>query len=171
MVEDADYSDIENLEQNLDEMDEKIECSDIYVVQNLFIPIMLVSENMGSRANLQTFFLMEKVLVNLPINSTKDHPTEIIIVYDSGSGRTVGNNIEYLDQGKVQQFTNLIFSILNGIDKSQKRVCEISILQNSLKSCSLEVFCPWDNIPKPPPQSMSVFKETQRYNRYKETWV
>ena len=35
MVEDADYSNIENLEQNLDEMDEKIECSDIYVVQNL----------------------------------------------------------------------------------------------------------------------------------------
>ena len=33
MVEDADYSDIENLEQNLDEMDEKIECSDIYVVR------------------------------------------------------------------------------------------------------------------------------------------
>ena len=59
-VEDADYSDIENFEQNLDEMDEKIECSDIYVVQKLFIPIMLVSENMGSRANLQTFFLMEK---------------------------------------------------------------------------------------------------------------
>ena len=46
MVEDADYSDIENLEQNLDEIDEKIECSDIYVVQNLFIPIMLVSETM-----------------------------------------------------------------------------------------------------------------------------
>ena len=102
MVKDADYSNIENLEQNLDEMDEKIECSDIYIVQNLFIPIMLVSENMGSRANLQTFFLMEKVLVNLPINGTKDHPKEIIIVYDSGSGRTVGNNIEYLDQGKVQ---------------------------------------------------------------------
>ena len=32
--------------------------------------------------SLQTFFLMEKVLVDLPINSTKDHPTEIIIVYE-----------------------------------------------------------------------------------------
>ena len=100
-VEDADYSDIENFEQNLDEMDEKIECSDIYVVQNLFIPIMLVSENMGSRANLQTFSLMEKVLVNHPENGTKNQPTKIIVVYDSGSGRTVGNNIEYLDQDKV----------------------------------------------------------------------
>ena len=114
---------------------------------------------------------MEKVLVNLPINGEKDHPIEIIIVYDSGSGRTVGNNIEYLDQGKVQQFTNLILSSLNGIDKSQKRVCEISILQNSLESCSLEVICPRDNIPKPPPQSMSVFREKQRHHRYKETWV
>ena len=149
----------------------KIECSDIYVVQNLFIPIMLVSETMGSRANLEKNFLMEKVLVNLPINGTKDHPTEIIIVYDSGSGRTVGNNIEYLDQGKVQQFTNLILSSLNGIDKSQKRVCEISILQNSLESCSLEVICPRDSIPKPSLQSMSVFREMQYHYRYKETWV
>ena len=51
MVEDVDYSDIEDLEQSLDEMDEKIECSHVYVVQNLFIPIMHVSENIGSRAN------------------------------------------------------------------------------------------------------------------------
>ena len=72
---------------------------------------------------------MEKVLVNLPINGTTNHPKEIILVYDSGSGRTVGNNIESLDQFKVQQFTNLVLSSLNGIDKSQKRVCEISILQ------------------------------------------
>ena len=132
---------------------------------------MLVSETMGSRANLQKNFLMEKVLVNLPINGTKDHPTEIIIVYDSGSGRTVGNNIEYLDQSKVQRFTNLILSSLNGIDKSLKRVCEISILQNSLESCSLDIICPRDNIPKPPPQSMSVFKETQCHHRYKEKWI
>ena len=83
----------------------------------------------------------------------------------------MGNNIENLDQFKVQQFTNLILLSLNGIDKSQKRVCEISILQNSLESCSLEVICPWDNIPKPPPQSMSVFRETQRHHRYKETWI
>ena len=45
MVEDVDYSDIEILEQNLDEMDEKVKCIGIYVVQNLFIPIMRVSEN------------------------------------------------------------------------------------------------------------------------------
>ena len=147
MVEDADYSDKENLEQSLGEMDAKIECSDIYVVQNLFIPIMRVSENMGSRANLQTFFLMEKVLVNLPINGTTNHPKEIILVYDSGSGRTVGNNIESLDQFKVQQFTNLVLSSLNGIDKSQKKVCESSVLQNTLDSCSLGVICPRDNIP------------------------
>ena len=108
-IPDVDYSDIENLEENLDVMYEKIECSDLYIVQNLFIPIMHVLENLRSRANLQTFFLMEKVLVNLP-NDTKTHPKEIILVYDSGSGRTVGNYIEYLDQFKVQQFRNLVLS-------------------------------------------------------------
>merc|ERR1711895_168528 len=110
---------------------------------------MIVSETVGTRSNLQTFFLMEKVLVNLPLSEAKNNPTEIIIVYDSGSGRTVGNHIQYLDQSKVQRFTNLILSSLNGIDKSQKRVCEISILQNSKGSCSLEVICPRDNIPQP----------------------
>ena len=60
MVEDVDYSDIENLEQIIDEMDKKTECSDVYVVQNLFIPVMRVSENNDYTMNLQTFFLMEK---------------------------------------------------------------------------------------------------------------
>ena len=114
MVEDVDYSDIENLEENLDVMDEKIECSDLYIVQNLFIPIMHISENLRSRANLQTFFLMEKVLVNLPTGGTK----EIILIYDSGSGRRVGNKIESLDHLKVPMFTDLVLSSLNGIDKS-----------------------------------------------------
>ena len=102
-------------------MDEKIECSDVYVVQNLFIPVMRVSENNESKMNLQTFFLMEKVLVDLPtkgiIKETKE-TKEIILIYDSGSGRTVGNNIESLDQLKVQQFTDLVLSSLNGIDRS-----------------------------------------------------
>ena len=137
-------------------MDEKIEFSDIYVVQNLFIPIMHVSENMGSRANLQTFFLMEKFLVNLPVNGAKDQPTKIIVVCDLGSGRSVGNNIECLDQGKTQQITNLILKSLNGVDKSQKRICEISIFKNSFKSCSLEVICPRDNIPRPSPTIVNI---------------
>ena len=114
---------------------------------------------MGSRANLQTFFLMEKVLVHLPLNGAKDQPTEIIVVYDSGSGRMVGNNIECLDQGKTQQFMNLILKSLNSIDKSQKRICEISIFKNSFESCSLELICPRDKIPTPSPQSMSIFRQ------------
>ena len=171
VVEDVDFSDIENLDQSLDEMDEKIECSDVYVVQNLFLPIMIVSETVGTRSNLQTFFLMEKVLVNLPLKEAKNNPTEIIIVYDSGSGRTVGNHIEYLDQSKEQRFTNLILSSLNGIDKSQKRVCEISILSNTKKSCHLDVIVPRDNIPQPPPQSMSKFKSTDYRSSYNNRWI
>ena len=57
-VEDVDYSDIENIEHIVDEMDKKTECSDVYVVKNLFIPVMRVSENNDYTMNLQTFFLM-----------------------------------------------------------------------------------------------------------------
>ena len=95
-------------------MDEKTECNDVYVVQNLFIPVMRVSENNDYTMNLQTFFLMEKVLVNLPTEGTK----EIILIYDSGSGRTVGNKIETLDHLKAPKFTDLVLSSLNGINKS-----------------------------------------------------
>ena len=112
-VEDVDFSDIENIEYIIDEMDEKIECNDVYVVQNLFIPVMRVSENNDYTMNIQTFFLMEKVLVNLPTVGTK----EIILIYYSGSGRTVGNKIESLDHLKVPKFTDLVLSSLNGIDK------------------------------------------------------
>ena len=94
--------------------DEKTECNDVYVVQNLFIPVMRVSENKDYTRNLQTFFLMEKVLVNLPTGGTK----EIILIYDSGSGRTVDNKIESLDHLKVPKFTDLVLSSLNGIEKS-----------------------------------------------------
>ena len=53
-------------------MDKKTECYDVYVVQNLFIPVMRVSENKDYTMNMQTFFLMEKVLVNLPTGGTKE---------------------------------------------------------------------------------------------------
>ena len=134
-------------------MDKKTECNDIYVVQNLFIPVMPVSENNDSAMNIQTFFLMEKVLVNLPTVGTK----EIILIYDSGSRRTVGNKIESLDHLKVPKFTDLVLSSLNGIDKSQKRVCEINVYQQTWDSCSFDVICPQDMILTPFPQSMKTF--------------
>ena len=110
---------------------------------------------------------MEKVLVNC----TGERPKEIIVIYDSGSGRTVGNNIELLDQSKERQFTNLIISSLNGIDTSRKRVCELNIYQNIPGSCSFQVIVPRDKIPPLKPQSMSMFKEKLPCNRYKETWI
>ena len=85
---------------------------------------MTLTENIGSRLNIQTFFLIEKVWVNLP--ATKESK-KIILVYDSGSGRTVVNDVESLDKFKEKQFTNLVLSSLNDTDKLQKRVCEISI--------------------------------------------
>ena len=75
---------------------------------------MRVSENKDYTMNLQTFFLREKILFNLPTVGTK----EIILIYDSGSGRMVGNKIESLDHLKVPKFTDLVLSSLNEIDKS-----------------------------------------------------
>ena len=65
----------------------------------------------------------------------------------------------------------MILTSLNGIDKSEKRVCKLSIFQNTPESCSFQVIVPHANIPKPPIQSMSAFKDKQPSNRYKETWV
>ena len=78
-------------------MEDKTECNDVYVVQNLFIPVMRIAENRDCSMNIQTFFLMEKILVNVPIMGTK----EVILIYDSGSGRTVGNQVESLDHFKT----------------------------------------------------------------------
>ena len=105
---------------------------------------------------------MEKVLVNLPTGGTK----EIILIYDSGSGRTVGNKIESLDHLKVPKFTDLVLSSLNGIDKSRKRVCEINVHQQTWDSCSFDVICPRDMIPTPFPQSMKTFQNICS-NKYK----
>ena len=112
-MDDVDFSDIDNIEEIVDIMDDKTIYNDVYEVQNLFIPVMRVAENNWSM-NVQTFFLMEKVLVNLPNGGTK----EIVLIYDSGSGRTVGNKIENLDRLEIPKFTDLVLSSLNGIDKS-----------------------------------------------------
>merc|ERR1712240_877880 len=119
-------------------MDEKTECNDIYVVQNLFIPVMRVSENNEYPMNIQKFFLMEKVLINLPTVGTK----EIILIYDSGSGTSVGKKKESLDHLEIPKFTDLVLSSLNGYDKTRKRVCEISVHQKTSNSCSFDVICP-----------------------------
>ena len=117
--------------------------------------------------NVQTFFLMEKVFVNLPNVGTK----EIILIYDSGSGTSIGNKIESLDHLKVPKFTDLVLSSLNGYDKTRKRVCDINVRQKDWESsCSFEVICPQDKIPTPQPQSMNTFCKV-RSNKYKNFWV
>ena len=163
-MDDVDFSDIDNIEEIVDIMDDKTIYNDVYEVQNLFIPVMRVAENNWSM-NIQTFFLMEKVLVTLPNGGT----TEVVLIYDLGSGRTVGNNIEKLDRLEIPKFTDLVLSSLNGIDKSRKRVCEINV-NKQYGTCSFEVICPQDKIPTPYPQSMSTFFKV-RSNKYKNFWV
>ena len=69
----------------------------------------------------KTFFRLEKVNALVP-NSNETTP--ILILFDCGSGKTVGNDIEHLDGFENQHSTDIILSSLNGIDRTQKRVCE-----------------------------------------------
>ena len=55
--------------------------------------------------------------------------------------------------------TDIVLTSLNYIDRSQKRVCNVTILGNDGKQFSFEVIIPWEEIPKPAPQSMECFKK------------
>ena len=73
--------------------------------------------------------------------------------------KTVGNKVEYLDGFKNPHSTDIILSSLNVIDRTQKRVCELTLVGPSGTQFPIEVIIPADSIPKPPVQSMDCFKK------------
>ena len=73
----------------------------------------------------QTFFKLEKVNAQIP-NSNRTTP--VLILFNCGSRKTVGNQIEHLDGFKNPHSTDIILSSLNGIDRTQKRVCELTLV-------------------------------------------
>lgn len=58
------------------------ECNELYILQNLFITIMLVSEDRVTNLNLHKKISLERVIVDLHnfINKTKDTPTDILLL-------------------------------------------------------------------------------------------
>ena len=57
----------------------------------------------------------------------------MLVLFYCGSGKTVGNEIEHLDGFKNPQTTDIVLSSLNGIDRTQKRVCEITLVGSTSK--------------------------------------
>ena len=110
---------------------------------------------------LKTFFRLEKVNAVIP---NTEETTPVLILFDCGSGKTVGNYVESLDGYEQMKTTNIVLSSLNGDDSTQKRVCQVTILGHDGKQFPLDVIIPKEEIPKPAPQSMECFmkKETKK---------
>merc|ERR1712240_512543 len=157
-VEDVDLEN-EIIDIDYDDFDEKLEVSDNIALNQLFIPTLAIKNDDNQVANFnfaKTFFRLEKVNVLVP-NSNETTP--VIILFDCGSGKTVGNDIEHLDGFENPHYTDIILSSLNGIDRTQKRVCELTIVGTSGEQFPIEVIIPADLIPKPPIQNMDCFKK------------
>merc|ERR1712101_14193 len=107
---------------------------------------------------LKTYFELEKIKAKVP---NSDRTTPILVLFDGGSGTTVGNHLEDLDEYETQQTKNIILSSLNGVDRSQKRVCQVTLIGEDDKEIPLNVMTPSELIPKPGAQSMEEFKQGQ----------
>merc|ERR1711867_47621 len=81
-----------------------------------------------------------------------------------------GNHLEDLDEYETQQKKIIILSSLNGVDRSQKRVCQVTLLGQDDEQIPLDIVVPSELIPKPGAQSMEEFHQTQR-GRAKTKWV
>ena len=111
---------------------------------------------------------MEKIKAKVP---NSDKTTPVLVLFDGGSGTTVGNHLEDLDEFETQQTRNIVLSSLNGVDRAQKRVCQITLIGENDKEIPLNVVIPSELIPKPSAQSMEEFRQDQsKRNKYVK-WV
>ena len=76
---------------------------------------------------LKTFFRLEKANALIP---NANETTTVMVLLDCGSGKTVGNQLESLDENESMKTTDITLSSLNGIDRSQKRVCKITLVSD-----------------------------------------
>merc|ERR1711895_318327 len=169
----VDDIDLENeiIDVDYDDLDEKLEISDGIEFNQLFVPTLAIKNDDNQIINYnfaKTYFRLEKVNVLVP-NSNETTP--VIILFDCGSGKTVGHNIEHLYGFENPHYTDIILSSLNGIDRTQKRVCELTIVGTSGKQFPIEVIIPADFIPKPPIQNMDCFKSQMKSQKGKKYWI
>ena len=77
---------------------------------------------------------MEKVKAIVP---NTDKTTPVLVLFDGGSGTTVGNHLKELDRFETQQRKNIVLSSLNGVDRAKKRVCKDTLLDKDMKKFHL----------------------------------
>ena len=134
--------DSELIEIDVIDYDSKLALSDeIDMTQNC-IPTLNIknSDNTPITHNfLKTYFELEKIKAKIP---NSDKTTPVLVLFDGGSGTTVGNHLEDLDEYETQQTKNIILSSLNGVDRSQKRVCQVTLIGQGDKKIPLNVVIP-----------------------------
>ena len=172
-AEDLEDIDSEDIQIDVEDFDTKLTVSDEIDINLNCFPTLNIknSDNDNTPSNhafLKTYFELEKVKAKVP-NSEKTTP--VLILFDGGSGTTVGNHLEDLDEFETQQTRNIVLSSLNGVDRAQKRVCQITLIGENDKEIPLNVVIPSELIPKPSAQSMEEFRQDQsKRNKYVK-WV
>ena len=118
-VEDVDLENVQ-VDTIVEDWDEKLNAADLQTVQTLFMPMIFSTTethalNPADSQIHRTFFLIEKAEARDPVSSGV---SPVIVLYDSGSGRSVGNSVEFLDYYPNQQTTEIVLCSLNGMDRS-----------------------------------------------------
>ena len=62
-----------------------------------------------------------------------DKTTPVLVLFEGGSGKTVGNQLEDLDGFETQRTTDIILSSLNGVDRALKSVFKVTLVNKDNK--------------------------------------
>ena len=78
---------------NFEDLDQKIELSDHIFFNQLYVPTMAIKDDNEPITHnfLKTFFCLEKANAMTP---NTDQTTPVLVLFDCGSGKTVGNQLE-----------------------------------------------------------------------------
>ena len=155
--------DSELIEIDVEDYDAKLAVSDEIDINQNCIPTLNIKNSDNTPIThhfLKTYFELEKIKAKIP---NSDKTTPVLVLFDGGSGTTVGNHLEDLDEYETQQTKNIILSSLNGVDRSQKRVCQVTLIGEDDREIPLNVVIPSELIPKPGAQSMEEFQQDQKH--------
>ena len=137
-AEDLEDIDSEFIEIDVDDYDEKLAKSDEIDFNQNCVPTLNIknSDNTPITHNfLKTYFELEKVKAMVP---NTDKTTPVLVLFDGGSGTTVGNHLEDLDGFETQQTKNIKMSSLNGVVRTKKRVCKVTLVDKIMRQFQLK---------------------------------
>ena len=107
---------------------------------------------------METYYLMEKVECRHPTTGFAEF---VIIMYDTGTGHSVGKGVEPLDNNSDKKFTNVALDSLGGSEFGSKQVCKLHLNVDIGTPINVDVWVPWNSLPQPKPQDMYYFKKLQ----------